>query len=142
MRQGLGESPSKLRGMEIEAVALDYVVLIVADLDAAIAFYRDGIGLSPRIVRPGFVEFATAGAGLALQDAAGGAATHGARILLTVADADTAWQTMAARGVRFEGPPADQPWEGGVRVATASDPDGNRVSLLSYVRRTGRPPTV
>ncbi|MGE5176953.1 MAG: VOC family protein [Hyphomicrobiales bacterium] len=46
-----------------------------------------------------------------------------------VADVDRAYQTLAAKGVMFEGPPADMPW--GHRVVSTVDPEGRRVMLAT-----------
>src|SRR5579875_848165 len=115
---------------------LGFVILYASDLEASLAFYRDGLGLTPRIARPRFVEFGTAGAGLALHAATPDAApTRQAGLMFVVADADEAYRQALARGVVFDGPPVDEPWEGGARLATARDPDGNRVSLIQFKSR-------
>lgn len=46
-----------------------------------------------------------------------------------VSDVDKAYATLAARGVHFEGPPADMPW--GHRVVGTVDPEGRRVLLAT-----------
>lgn len=46
-----------------------------------------------------------------------------------VADVDKAYATLAAKGVHFEGPPADMPW--GHRVISTVDPEGRRVMLAT-----------
>ena len=46
-----------------------------------------------------------------------------------VADVDKAYAELAAKGVHFEGPPADMPW--GHRVASTVDPEGRRVMLAT-----------
>jgi predicted enzyme related to lactoylglutathione lyase len=44
-----------------------------------------------------------------------------------VKDVDRAYQSLAAKGVMFEGPPADMPW--GHRVVRTADPEGRTVML-------------
>lgn len=44
-----------------------------------------------------------------------------------VDDVDKAYAELAAKGVHFEGPPADMPW--GHRVISTVDPEGRRVML-------------
>jgi O-acetyl-ADP-ribose deacetylase (regulator of RNase III)/predicted enzyme related to lactoylglutathione lyase len=117
--------------------ALGFLVLEVAGLDASVGFYRDRLGLRERVRRTGFVEFETGSVGLALHQAREGLVTRGLHLLFVVEDIDAAVREFAARGVTFDGPPADQPWEGGARVATARDPDGNRVSFLAFPRSGG-----
>jgi predicted enzyme related to lactoylglutathione lyase len=50
-------------------------------------------------------------------------------IYILVADVDKAYATLAAKGVHFEGPPADMPW--GHRVVSTMDPEGRRVMLAT-----------
>ena len=49
-----------------------------------------------------------------------------------VDDVDKAYADLAAKGVHFEGPPADMPW--GHRVASTVDPEGRRVMLAMRTR--------
>src|SRR5262245_25417218 len=49
-----------------------------------------------------------------------------------VKDVDKAYTNLSARGVMFEGPPADQPW--GHRTISTTDPDGRRVMLATPKR--------
>lgn len=46
-----------------------------------------------------------------------------------VSDVDKAYAKLAAKGVHFEGPPADMPW--GHRVVGTVDPEGRRVLLAT-----------
>ncbi len=50
-----------------------------------------------------------------------------------VKDVDRAYSDLAAKGVQFEGPPADMPW--GHRVIVTIDPEGRRVMLATTKRR-------
>ena len=51
-----------------------------------------------------------------------------------VKDVDRAYDSLAAKGVQFEGPPADMPW--GHRVVSTIDPEGRRVMLATTKRRS------
>jgi predicted enzyme related to lactoylglutathione lyase len=51
-----------------------------------------------------------------------------------VKDVDRAYDALAARGVQFEGPPADMPW--GHRVVSTIDPEGRRVMLATTKRKS------
>lgn len=46
-----------------------------------------------------------------------------------VKDVDRAYTDLSAKGVQFEGPPADMPW--GHRVISTIDPEGRRVMLAT-----------
>ncbi len=50
-----------------------------------------------------------------------------------VRDVDRAYSELAAKGVQFEGPPADMPW--GHRVVCTIDPEGRRVMLATTKRK-------
>ena len=47
-------------------------------------------------------------------------------------DVDRAYADLSARGLVFDGPPADMPW--GHRVAHTRDPEGRRVTLATVKR--------
>jgi predicted enzyme related to lactoylglutathione lyase len=51
-----------------------------------------------------------------------------------VKDVDRAYTDLSAKGVQFEGPPADMPW--GHRVVSTIDPEGRRVMLATTKRRS------
>ena len=50
-----------------------------------------------------------------------------------VKDVDRAYADLSAKGVPFEGPPADMPW--GHRVVSTTDPEGRKVMLATTKRR-------
>jgi predicted enzyme related to lactoylglutathione lyase len=50
-----------------------------------------------------------------------------------VKDVDRAYTDLSAKGVQFEGPPADMPW--GHRVVRTIDPEGRTVMLATAKRR-------
>lgn len=118
--------------------AVSHLRLVVADLPACIAFYRDVLGLALVVDVPGtYAEFDTAGARLALA----GEATMGAVVgrsvpragdavvvCLSVDDVDAAAARARARGAVLVREPHDQPtWR--QRVAHLRDPAGNLVEL-------------
>jgi predicted enzyme related to lactoylglutathione lyase len=51
-----------------------------------------------------------------------------------VKDVDRAYTDLSAKGVQFEGPPADMPW--GHRVVRTIDPEGRTVMLATAKQRT------
>ncbi len=50
-----------------------------------------------------------------------------------VKDVDRAYSDLSAKGLQFEGPPADMPW--GHRVISTIDPEGRRVMLATPKQR-------
>jgi predicted enzyme related to lactoylglutathione lyase len=54
-------------------------------------------------------------------------------LYLMVSNVDKAYADLSAKGVQFEGPPADMPW--GHRVARTTDPEGRTVLLATAKSR-------
>jgi lactoylglutathione lyase len=114
-------------------VNLDYAILVVEDLDAAVAFYRDVIGFPLQHQRGPYAQFATGTTRFALYERAAMAATLGVddppafEIGSKVADVDAAFFELLAKGAVPAVEPADRPW--GQRTAYVRDPDGHYVEL-------------
>jgi catechol 2,3-dioxygenase-like lactoylglutathione lyase family enzyme len=112
--------------------SLDHVYYWVADMDRAVDFYQDTLGLE-LIRRNGesWASFGVPGGTLALHGAVEGRMppVGGAAVVFDVADLDAAKDTLGARGVAFdhEGEVA-----GYARFASFRDPDGNTLQLIEY----------
>jgi lactoylglutathione lyase len=125
---------------------VDYVILYVRDLDRAVAFYQDAVGLPLRLRRPGYAEFATANLKFALyersllpglvgEEAAGrGPASE---TLFLVPDVDAEAERLGRAGLTILSGPTDRPW--GHRTVHLLDPDGNVVELAQEIPRTDAP---
>jgi catechol 2,3-dioxygenase-like lactoylglutathione lyase family enzyme len=118
---------------------LDLTFYWVSDMDRAVAFYRDVLGL--RLVRRDedkWVEFDSGGRRLALHSIAEGQpmSPGGATAVFTVDDLDRAKSELSARGVRFvhEGDVA-----GYARFASFLDPEGNTVQIIEYEGPSAEP---
>ena len=113
---------------------LDHVYYWVADMDRAVEFYRDVLGLTLRR-REGssWAEFEVGGRRFALHAQIEGRPSNpgGATAVFAVEDLDRARAQLADRGVEFghEGDVA-----GYARFASFMDPDGNTVQLIEYAR--------
>jgi lactoylglutathione lyase len=105
---------------------LGYAILFVSDLDRAIGFYRDVIGVPLRFRADAYAEFATEGARFALFPRSELPALIGRH-----APPDPApWpqgEVAFFAGVPVLAPPTDRPW--GERTLHIADPDGNVVEL-------------
>jgi catechol 2,3-dioxygenase-like lactoylglutathione lyase family enzyme len=110
--------------------------LIVRDLAASTAFYRDTLGLQLDDSGPEFAMFKVGDLYFFLQEATSVAQMMseepldlnlggGARSLFAVSvdDVDTMYADLKAKGIQVLRPPTDQPW--GLRTAYFTDPDGN-----------------
>lgn len=111
---------------------LAYVNVFVTDLDRAVAFYGDTLGLALEFASPehGYASFSAGPVrlgvslpGTAQADLVGRPTGIG----LEVADLEAEHARLSARGVQFTMPPARQPWGG--YMAMLADPDGNQFYL-------------
>jgi lactoylglutathione lyase len=115
-------------------VRVNYAIVFVSDMKRAVSFYRDVLGLPLRFESPGWTEFATVGATLALhgeginsgkrnpQRTAPGSCRPG----LSVPNLDEFHKRMIERGV----PCIQEPKEVfGSRIAQYVDPDGLAISV-------------
>jgi CreA protein len=115
---------------------LDHVYYWVSDMDRAVTFYKDVVGL--HLVRrddSNWAEFDAGPARLALHAAIEGRpmAPGGATAVFRVDDLDSARTALEARGVRFEEHVGEV--EGFARFASFRDPDGNAMQIIEYRRR-------
>lgn len=112
---------------------LDHVWFWVSDLDRAVAFYRDSVGLS--LLRRDGDEWAELDAGgirLGLHGAGERRELpEGGTVVLRVGDLDLARTALEERGVRFDDHVGEV--EGRARFASFADPDGNRLQLIEYL---------
>ena len=118
---------------------LGYAILFVSDLDRAIGFYRDVIGVPLRFRADAYAEFATEGARFALfpRSELPGLIGHYAppdpapwpqgEVAFFVDDVDGEHARLQHAGVPVLAPPTDRPW--GERTLHVADPDGNVVEL-------------
>ena len=109
------------------------VALTVDDLDAAVAFYRDTLGV-PFIARPSaqLAFFDCDGLRLMLSSGSGNAGA-GCTLYFKVADIDRRCAELQDRGVAFDGPPqvihSARDYE--LRMAFFRDPAGNLLALMT-----------
>ena len=65
--------------MSIQLKQLDYVIVYVSDMQRSLAFYRDTLGLTLKFTSPGWTEFVTGSATIALHVVGGGGEQSPAR---------------------------------------------------------------
>lgn len=113
---------------------LDHVWFWVRDMDRAVAFYRDVLGLTMvRRFGDEWSEFDGGGVRLALHGTGGGAQPpHGGTAVFRVDDLDAAKLALEAGGVRFDEHVGEV--AGRARFASFEDPDGNSVQIIEYVK--------
>ncbi len=109
--------------------------IFVSNMDAAVRFYSDSLGLKLKARYGDHWAEVDAGGGLVIglhpaSPTAGPPGTRGAIAigLYPSRPLNEVHAELQKRGVRFDGPIVDDP-KGGVRLAHFSDPDGNPLYL-------------
>lgn len=111
---------------------VDHVWFWVTDMERAVGFYRDAVGLE--IVSRHGDEWAELDAGairIGLHGAGEGrTVSHGGTAVFRVDDLDVAKAALEQRGVAFADHLGEVP--GIARYASFADPDGNSMQLIEY----------
>jgi catechol 2,3-dioxygenase len=111
---------------------LDHVWFWVSDMDRAVAFYGDVLGLE--LVHrhdDEWAEFRSGDSRIGLHGTGDGKERpHGGTVVFRVDDLAEAKFALQLRGVRFDEPVGEV--AGHARFATFHDPDGNDVQLIEY----------
>src|SRR5215510_5819484 len=105
---------------------IDLVMLGAPNLEAAVAFYRDTLGMAVKFRSPGFVFLDAGGITLCLSEplARASATLVGAtELVIRVADVKAAYQALVERGVPFAQAP--RPVTPTDWAANFSDPSGH-----------------
>jgi predicted enzyme related to lactoylglutathione lyase len=111
----------------MQGAQLKYVIKFVADMDKAVKFHRDVLGLTVKFESPGWSEFATGETSLALHPASDKNPAGKVELGFTVADVEAFYRDMSAKGVLFTMPPKKQDF-GGV-LAQFVDSEGAHCSV-------------
>lgn len=119
-----------------------FPIVVTADLERALGFYRDALGGTvtyrfPEHGDPGYVALAIGSSQIGVGVDPEVARQGRGRISLWVYtdDCDAAVERLRAAGVVITEEPADQPW--GERMARVEDPDGNEVVIGARPQETG-----
>ena len=106
---------------------LTYVIQFVGDMDRAVAFHRDTLGLPLTFSSPGWSEFATGETRLGLHPASEKKPPGTVQLGFGVPDLQNFYEEMLAKGVLFSMPPAKQDFGG--MLAQFVDSEGGHVSV-------------
>jgi predicted enzyme related to lactoylglutathione lyase len=121
-------------------ISKTYFMLLVSDMDRAVAFYRDTVGLSLAFQSPDWSEL-PCGAGAVVALHGGGAGESVATGLgFETDDLDAACAAVEEGGGEVISPPVERTGEG-IRLAQCADTEGNRFTLAQPVPADGGPPT-
>ncbi len=106
-----------------------YFMLMVAEMDRAVAFYVDAFAATVLLHTPHWSELVVAGATIALHPGrTGGERNSG--LGFEVADLDAALETATALGGRVTDAPRERVGEG-IRIAQLADSEGNILSVAA-----------
>lgn len=100
---------------------LTYVMKFVADMERAVRFHRDTLGLPPKFRSPGWSEFSTGEVTLALHPAREGKPAGSVELCFQIPDLEACHAQGEASGVSFVGPPRR---EHGILLAQFLDSEG------------------
>jgi len=108
-------------------IKIPHIKVSASDLEKAVSFYEDVVGLKKMSEDPTYAIFDIGGVEL-------GVGPGKPEFFLLVDDVDAAYADLGAKGAKFVGAPRDQPW--GARTVTILDPQGNEFILESFKCRT------
>lgn len=106
---------------------LTYVIEFVGDMDRAVKFYRDVMGLSLKFQSPGWSEFETGETKFGLHPASDKNPTGKLELGFNAQNLQQFYDEMRARGVTFSMPPKKQDFGG--MLAQFVDSEGAHVSV-------------
>jgi lactoylglutathione lyase len=106
---------------------LSHIIEFVADMDRAISFYRDVVGLPLKFQSPGWSEFATGEITLALHPASEKNPAGRLELGFSVPDLQQFHAEMTGKGVQFPMAPTKQDFGG--MLAQFVDSEGAHVSV-------------
>jgi catechol 2,3-dioxygenase-like lactoylglutathione lyase family enzyme len=105
---------------------LSYAIKFVSDMDKAVAFYRDAIGLEPKFQSPFWSEFNTGETTLALHPASDENPAGSVQLGLGSEDLAGFYGRRDDLGITFTQPPTDMH---GTQIARFRDMDRAEVSI-------------
>ena len=103
-----------------------YAIKFVADMDTAIAFYRDTLGLTVKFATPFWSEFDTGPVTLALHPTSDTHPAGSVQLGFSTPDLPAVYAAREAAGLTFSAPPMDQH---GTLLSRFLDCEGAEVSL-------------
>jgi predicted enzyme related to lactoylglutathione lyase len=114
--------------MRVEQVKF---MLMAADMDRGIAFYRDVIGLKPAFTSPYWSELLFGDAIVALHGGGNGE-FNPTGLSFQVEDVEAACREVEAGGGTIRMAPESRPGEP-IKLAHVTDPEGNGIGLTQFI---------
>jgi len=104
----------------------NYAIKFVSDMDVAVAYYGDALGMTLLSQSPFWSEFDTGETKLALHPASEHNPAGSVQLGFGTTDIDDFHAAAQAKGIVFTSPPTDVH---GTRIARFRDPDGTEISV-------------
>lgn len=125
------------KSADVQLSEIGQIAITVRDLDRAIAFYRDTLGMRFLFRVPNLAFFDCGGIRLMLSPPERPEESFSSIIYYKVADIEETFAALSARGVAFEGQPhrIAQLQDHDLWMAFFRDPDRNLLALMSEVKR-------
>ena len=124
---------------------IDYTMVVVSDMQRAVEFYRDKLGIPLKFQSPDWTEFQTGATTLALHGGGVPATAPPAgdptkqagscSIGFNVEDVDKTYLELQEKGIRFVMPPTQREGEG-IKLAVCIDPDGLPIAFAQAIAQT------
>jgi catechol 2,3-dioxygenase-like lactoylglutathione lyase family enzyme len=111
---------------------LNYAIVFVADMNKAVAFYRDTLGLALKFESPHWTEFSNDGSTIALHPASAENPAGSAQLGFHVENLDAWHKRLTAADVRCLQEPRAEAY--GIRQAVYRDPDGLGFTLAESLK--------
>ncbi|MGH9731884.1 MAG: VOC family protein [Candidatus Acidiferrales bacterium] len=109
------------------AAKLSYVIEFVEDMERAVKFYRDTVGLPLKFQSPGWSEFETGETALGLHPASDKNRAGKCEMGFNIENLQSFYEQLRAKGVMFSMPPKKQDFGG--TLAQFVDSEGAHVSV-------------
>ena len=133
----MGPVPIPTTGASFGLSSIGQIAITITDLERAVAFYRDTLGLKLLFQVPGLAFFDCAGIRLMLSPAEKSGEQYSSILYFKVPDILAAAKALEKRGAPFDQPPhlvAPMP-DHDLWMAFFRDPDRNLLALMSEVPR-------
>ena len=114
-------------------IQLTHIIEFVADMDRAVRFYRDTVGLPLKFQSPGWSEFATGETTLALHPASEAKPAGKLELGFNVPSLQQFHAELTGKGVQFPIAPTKQDYGG--MLAQFSDSEGAHISVSDFGSR-------
>ncbi len=126
---------------DVGLAKIRYIILLVADLENSLAFYRDALGMTVKRTIPDFADLNGGGVTLTLRRSPRmreQANPHLTKIVFEVPDIHATYRSLKSKGIVFSREPRVVTGDAARDLLATDfrDPDGHVLSITSWVPKT------